>query len=154
MNQELYQDIPSSDEEEDPPQGVPTLRRQNPVCPFCLKRNINLQSHVPKCYIKACKREGTYPFCTCPDHKGIATHSIACREGNQIKRKLDDISFDSENTQSTLSSPSFSIQNEDEGDFPVTRTPIDNSAIYESTNKDDTQFELGKSRVCVGRIME
>ena len=144
-----YSYIPPSDDDnydnEPPPIGVPTLDRGNRECPFCLKPNKNLQTHILKCYIKACQRKGIRPLCTCPEHKGLFTHN------NSAKRKQ----------RRTNSNPSTSDHSSDQSAFSLDNnvTNIDNNTqLFSQLSQSTTQGPhinnqvFGESRVCISKF--
>ena len=154
---DFYEDIPSSDDgtdEQELPVGVPTLRRDKNTCPFCLKQKVNTHTHIPKCYIKACKRERVYPFCTCPTHKGMETHSA--HEVPSKRRRMSTCSSTEDNPIDNPFSPiphcNIDIQSDEKNEQLSfeTSTPTENSTQGENGSEN----ELGRVRTCIGRLVQ
>ena len=160
-----YTDPPSSEEEEDideygePPVGVPSLQRKAIKCPFCLKERKNGESHILKCYIKACRKSCKYPLCTCPDHLGIQTHSTNSRPAKSPKIRSQEQYNEASNNPSSLQSPPNNVMDLsnlswDSNSFSQSNEGEIQPDIQQAGTQGDyaCSYELGKSKICLGKL--
>ena len=161
-----YYEPPSSEEDDaagelgEPATGVPSLQKSTFKCPFCLREKKNGESHILRCYIKACRKSSKYPLCTCPDHIGVLTHSPPSRPSKSPRFTNQEQASEIQSNLSSLHSPPFNdldsnFINGDSGLFSQ-HSGEENSQINQQNQTQGeyaTQFELGKSKICLGKML-
>ena len=167
MNEGDYDNLPSSEDSNEndsdnvhAPVGTPSLDRGLVVCPFCQRSNRNIQTHIIKCYMKACKKKRMKPLCTCPNHKGIEAHESDLPPKSKERKSQQEING------SFLSDRSPALSNDAPiPDFPDT-TIIggDEQNMYDESQYNISQeaqrtkgphsnsYVMGRSRVCLGKL--